>query len=164
MSGSLDTAMNILGYNTWLFQSAVKDVSEDRFAYRINDRTNAFDRLAGHVTVCRHAVASMLQLEVPELPWGTFGEFGFGMQFEPQRVCPPLPEVAAMFDAVTAVLMAELTSVPEDVLAEPSPFEIPGDGQTMRDLLAFMAMHETYHIGQMGILKKSMGGPGVMEG
>lgn len=69
-----------------------------------------------------------------------------------------------MFDAVTAVLMAELASVPEDVLAEPSPFEIPGEGQTMRDLLAFMAMHETYHIGQMGILKKSMGGPGVMEG
>jgi uncharacterized damage-inducible protein DinB len=34
----------------------------------------------------------------------------------------------------------------------------------MRDLLGFMAMHETYHIGQMGILKKSMGGPGVMEG
>jgi len=164
MSGSLDTAMNILGYNTWLFQSAVKDVDEGRFDYRANERTNAFDRLAGHVTVCRHAVAAMLQMEVPELPWGTFGEFGFGMQFEAERACPPLPELAAMFDTVTAVLMAELESVPEDVLAEPSPFEIPGEGQTMRDLLAFMAMHETYHIGQMGILKKSMGGPGVMEG
>jgi uncharacterized damage-inducible protein DinB len=164
MSGSLDTAITIFGYNAWLFQSAVKDVGEDRFSYQANDRTNAFDRLAGHVTVCRHGIAAMLHIGVPELPWGTFGEFGFGTQFEVERVCPPLPEIAAMFDDVTAVLMAELGSVPDEVLAEPAAFAIPGENPTMRDLLGFMAMHETYHIGQMGLLKKSMGGPGVMEG
>ena len=164
MSESLSSPLNILGYNTWLFQSAVKDVGEDRFAYRVNERTNAFDRLAGHVTVCRHAIAAMLQLEVPELPWGSFGEFGFGTQFEPERVCPPLPEVATVFEEVTETLMGGLENVTAEVLAQPSPFQIPGEGQTMRDLLDFMAMHETYHIGQMGILKKSMGGPGVMEG
>ncbi len=164
MSGSLDTAMNILGYNAWLFQNAVKDVGEDRFAYQVNDRTNAFDRLAGHVTVCRHGTAAMLHIGVPELPWGTFAEFGFGTQFELERVCPPLPAVVSLFNEVTAVLMAELANVPDDVFAEPSAFEIPGENPTMRDLLGFMVMHETYHIGQMGILKKSMGGPGVMEG
>ena len=163
MSGSVDTAEKILGYNTWLFQNAVKDVSEARFAYRVNDRTNAFDRLAGHVTVCRHGIAAMLHVGVPELPWGTFAEFGFGTQFETERACPPLPEIAGMFDEVTSVLMADLASVPDDVFAEPSAFEIPGENPTMRDLLGFMAMHETYHIGQMGILKRSMGGPGVME-
>ena len=164
MSGSLDSVMNILGYNTWLFQSAVKDVGEDRFDFRVNERTNTFDRLAGHVTVCRHALAAMLQIEVPELPWGSFGEFGFGMQFEPERVCPPLPEVVSVFDQVTEALTQGLADVPDEVLAESSPFGIPGEGQTMRDLLDFMTMHETYHIGQMGILKKSMGGAGVMEG
>ena len=164
MSGSLDTAMNILGYNAWLFQSAVKDVSADRFNYRVNDRTNAFNRLAGHVTVCRHGTGPMLQIAMPELPWGSFGEFGFGTQFDAERICPPLPEIASMFDEVTGVLMAELANVPEDVFAAPSAFDIPGENPTMRDLLSFMAMHETYHIGQMGILKKSMGGPGVMEG
>jgi hypothetical protein len=60
MSGSLDTAMNIFGYNAWLFQNAVKDVGEERFSYQVNDRTNTFDRLAGHVTVCRHGTAAML--------------------------------------------------------------------------------------------------------
>ena len=164
MSGSLDSPTNIFSYNTWLFQNAVKDVDEDRFDYRVNDRTNAFNRLAGHVTVCRHGVGAMLQMGMPDLPWGTFGEFGFGTQFEAERVCPPLPEIASMFDTVTGVLMAELANVPDDVFSAPAAFDIPGENPTMRDLLDFMAMHETYHIGQMGILKKSMGGPGVMEG
>ena len=164
MSGSLDTVLNIFGYNAWLFQNAVKDVGEDRFDFRVNDRTNAFDRLAGHVTVCRHGTGSMLQIAMPELPWGTFGEFGFGTQFERERICPPLPEIVSVFEEVSGVLMAGLGSVPDEVFDAPAAFDIPGENPTMRDLLGFMAMHETYHIGQMGILKKSMGGPGVMEG
>ncbi len=164
MSASLETVRNILGYNAWLFQMAVKDVGRDRFAYRVDDRTNAFDRLAGHVTVCRHGTAAMLHIAVPDLEWGTFGEFGFGTQFEPERVCPPLPEIASAFERVTAALMDGLSGVPDDVFAERAAFDIPGENPTMRDLLDFMVMHETYHIGHMGLLKKSMSGKGVMEG
>ena len=49
------------------------------------------------------------------------------------------------------------------MLAKASPIPIPGDNPTLADLLAFLTMHETYHIGQMGLLKKSMGGSRVMD-
>jgi uncharacterized damage-inducible protein DinB len=59
--------------------------------------------------------------------------------------------------------MAKLPEVPEPLLNAPASLPIPGDNPTMRDQLAFMTMHETYHIGQLGLLKKSMGGTEIMS-
>lgn len=162
MSESLATVMNILGYNTWLFQNALKDVSAEQAGYRADERTNKFGRIAGHVAVGRHGIASVLHLEVRELTWGSFAEFGMGKQFEEERDCPPLDDIAAKFNSVTEVLMAKLPEVAEDVLDAPAPRPIPGENPTVRDMLAFLTMHETYHIGQLGLLKKSMGGKEIM--
>jgi hypothetical protein len=136
MSHSLDAAMSILGYNGWLFQTAVKDVGDSEASYRVNDRTNSFDRLAGHVTVCRHGTAGLLGIAVPDLPWGPFAEFGVGTQFDPERPCPSINDIVSAFDSVTAKLMAGITNVPDEVLDAPSPFEIPGEDPTVRDLRA----------------------------
>ena len=59
--------------------------------------------------------------------------------------------------------MAQLPNVSEETLAAPSPFPIPGDNQTLGDLLAFLTMHESYHIGQLGLIKKSMTGKRIMD-
>ncbi len=162
MSASLGMTMSILGYNAWMFGNAVKDVSAEQAGFRVNDNTNAFDRLAGHVVVSRHGMGGLVKLEMPELPWGSFAEFGMGTQFDEGRECASLGDIAEKFNNVSEVLMANLPQVSDDVLTSPSPFPIPGEGQTMQDLLAFLTMHETYHIGQLGLLKKSMSGTSIM--
>ena len=153
----------ILGYNTWLFGNAVTDVSQEQADYRIGESTNAFDRLAGHVTIGRHGIAAMLGIEVPEVAWGPFAEFGQGIQFDSTRPVPSLAEIMAHFERVTSLLTVGLPEVSESLLDSPATFAIPGDNPTMRDQLAFMTMHETYHIGQMGLLKKHMSGVGIMQ-
>jgi uncharacterized damage-inducible protein DinB len=153
----------ILGYNAWLFGNALDAVDEANSTHRVDDNTNPFGRLAGHVTVSRHGLAGLLGIEVPELPWGSFGDFAMGKQFEPDAECPPLGEIQDMFKQVTEALMAKLPDVSDGALAAPSPFPIPGENPTMGDLLAFLTMHETYHIGQMGLLKKSMSGKPIMD-
>ncbi len=164
MSETLGMTMTILGYNTWLFGNALQDVSAEQAAYCVDERTNKFSRIAGHLVVGRHGFTNLLQIEVPALEWGPFGEPGIGHQFEEERECPPLEDIAAKFGGVTEVLMSRLPEVSEDLLASPSPIPIPGENPTMRDLVAFMTMHETYHIGQLGLLKKSMGGKRIMDG
>ncbi len=164
MTTTTDPTVTILGYNTWLFGNAVKDVPQDKAGHRISENTNALDRLAGHVTIGRHGIAAMLRIEVPEVAWGPFAEFGQGIQFDGNRPVPPLADIAAHFDRVTGLLMAGLPDVPESLLDSPATFGIPGEDPTMRDQLAFMTMHETYHIGQMGLLKKDLGGKGLMDG
>jgi hypothetical protein len=60
----------ILGYNTWLFRNALKNVEPELVKYRVNEHTNTFDRLAGHVAVGRFGMARMLQIGVPDPGWG----------------------------------------------------------------------------------------------
>ena len=64
---------------------------------------------------------------------------------------------------MTEALMAKLPDVSDETLAAPSPLPIPGDNPTVKDLVAFLTMHETYHIGQMGLLRKSMTGTRIMD-
>ena len=43
-------------------------------------------------------------------------------------------------------------------LAAPAPWQAPGvDDKTMLGLLAFLAQHDSYHVGQMAILRKAVG-------
>ena len=163
MNDSLRNTIAILGYNTWLFRNALKDVEPELVGYRVNEHTNTFDRLAGHVAVGRFGMARMLHIEVPEPGWGAFQELGLGKQFDVRRECPPLDSIITSFNQITKPFLARLPEVSEDLLKAGASLPIPGDKPTMRDQLAFMTMHETYHIGQLGLLKKSMGGTEIMS-
>ena len=165
MNSSVGTAMTILGLNTWLFRNAMENVDSTKAAFRINKETNPFDRIAGHVTVTRAGIANALGIETPDLGWGDFSAAkGLGAQFAPELECPALADIAVKFNHVTEALMSGLPKVSDETLAAPSPFPIPGDNPTVGDLLSFLTMHETYHIGQLGLLKKSMGGKRIMDG
>lgn len=164
MNASVATAMNIFGYNTWLFGSALKDVTAEHSAYRVHENTNSFDRLAGHITVARRGLGTLLGMELPDLGWGEFEKAGErGRQFDPNVKCPPISDIMEGFNRVTDVMMAKLPDVSNDTLAKPSPFPVPGDNPTLADLLSFLAMHESYHIGQLGLLKKCMTGRRIMD-
>ena len=163
MNDSLRNTIAILGYNTWLFSNALKDVEPELVGYRVNEHTNTFDRLAGHVTVGRFGMARMLQIDVPEPGWGEFQELGLGRQFDMRRDCPPVDDIIAAFNRITEPFLAKLPEVSPSLLGAAASLPIPGNSPTMGDQLAFMTMHESYHIGQIGLLKKSMGGTEIMS-
>lgn len=164
MNPSVDTPMTILGFNTWLFRNAIQDVQAGKTGYRASDNTNPFDRIAGHLTCARRDLANVLGIETPDLPWGAFSSAkGLGAQFAPELDCPSLTDIATQFNHVTEALMAGLPKVSDETLAAASPIPIPGDKPTVADLLSFLTMHETYHIGQLGLLKKGMGGKRIMD-
>lgn len=163
MNDSLRDTLAILGYNTWLFRNALKNVDPELVGYRVNEHTNTFDRLAGHVTVGRFGMARMLHIDVPEPGWGSFQELGIGKQFDVRRECPPVEDIIASFNRITEPFLARLPEVSQQLLNAPASLPIPGDSPTMGNQLAFMTMHETYHIGQIGLLKKSMGGTEIMS-
>jgi len=165
MNPSVGTVMHILGLNTWLFGNAVKDVESGKSAFRANDNTNEFDRIAGHVTCARHGITKLLGIETPDLGWGDFESVeGPGAQFSAELECPSLEDIGTKFNQVTEALMAKLPEVSDETLATASPIPIPGDDPTIGDLFTFLTMHETYHIGQLGLLKKGMGGKRIMDG
>jgi hypothetical protein len=54
----------------------------------------------------------------------------------------------------SALLRKGMASITEDHLAADAPFKNPAGDFTIAGTLAFLAQHESYDIGQMGLLKK----------
>jgi hypothetical protein len=67
---------------------------------------------------------------------------------------PSLDEIKNEWDKVSALLKDALASVTEDMLAADSPFKSPIGDNSSGGTIAFFAQHESYDIGQLGILKK----------
>ncbi len=152
---------SILGYNSWLFNNAVEGMTQEQSGFRLNEATNSFDRIAGHLAVGRATMSGFLEIEAPAAPWGEFGEFGAEHKFEGQE-CPPLADIVAHFNAVGETLIAGLGNVAAVVWDRPALFPLPGE-PTMREQIAWMTMHESYHIGQLGLLRKSLDGGRIMD-
>ncbi len=56
--------------------------------------------------------------------------------------------------AITARLDQALADAPPTLLAAPPP---PGFAGELRDFLHFIAFHQGYHVGQLGLLRRAMG-------
>ena len=71
-----------------------------------------------------------------------------------------MSELASSWDDVAGRLQATLESLTEEQLLEAAEgFPIPD--QTARGASMFMAWHESYHLGQIGMLRIEMGKPSL---
>jgi uncharacterized damage-inducible protein DinB len=61
---------------------------------------------------------------------------------------------------ITPRLHAKLTELDDAFLAGPARLQVPGT-RTAADELAFFALHESYHVGQLAYLRKGLGYPGM---
>lgn len=115
--------------------------------------------IVGHLAVARRSVLRRLGRDVQQADW----EEVFGMKAKPTGTSGyPAPEVLladihASGEQLTAAL-AELT--PEQAAEEwGSPF--PDGGTTLADGVQFMHFHESYHLGQLGLLRRISGKQGL---
>lgn len=138
-----------------LFDKALKSVKPDDLHTRPQDRANSFLFIAGHITASRYSVAALLG--VKEV-WPPMNKFEMGAQVKDPSVYPPLAEIKAAFDSITEKITARLEVVTEEELSKPAPFKIPGMEETAGGIVAFLSMHEAYHIGQLAYILRLHGG------
>lgn len=116
--------------------------------------------ILGHVTQSRRMLARILGATIENAPW----EHGFGMNAKPDGSRSGYPDPAELVRDFTAggerleALLAELTDERAD-----SPWKgrkMPDGSRTLGDVLHFLHFHETYHLGQIGLLRRIAGKPG----
>lgn len=75
----------------------------------------------------------------------------------------PFEELRDAYQSSQEALLDGLRTVPRERLSEPAPFS-PGGRQdeSFGSLLALFAVHEAYHVGQTGVLRRIAGHPGAM--
>jgi hypothetical protein len=153
MSNDFFNITGIFKTNTDLFRRAIQGIPPDRLLDRPGDDSNHLLWIAGHVVVHRAMVLRILGQEWTA-PWE--GLFVRGAKLAAPGEYPPIEEIVEAWDEVSPRLSSSPASASPESLAEPVSKGITLDGKTSGKI-AFLSLHETYHVGQMAYLRKWLG-------
>src|ERR1051326_6806930 len=143
--------------NDHLLSRAVDTLSVEELWYRPTDHNNPMFWLIGHVGETRAAFARILG-ETYTTPWGDL--FGRGAPLRDRAVYPSFEEITRVLSDVNGRFYSRLESVDDSKLAEPATSPtLPI--KTVADWLAFFALHDSYHVGQIAYIRKALGRPGL---
>ncbi|MEM7041073.1 MAG: DinB family protein [Bacteroidota bacterium] len=155
-SSPVSQLLNMFGMHDRLFKNVTADLSGN-VDQRLSADVNHLGWLAGHLVSTRYFLANVLGTEVQEPHPDLFAN---GKGIDAEASYPSLDSSIAAWDEITATLATAFQNINADFLDAKAPFATPM-GDTMADFFGFMAHHEAYHIGQMGILRKYFGHEGM---
>jgi hypothetical protein len=76
----------------------------------------------------------------------------------------PFEELKQRFKALQEPLVRGLSELPEDIMDQPAPFSPTANPkETVGTLIATLAFHEAYHVGQTGVLRRVVGREGAVK-
>jgi|SRR5579859_1369216 len=150
--------MLIFSMNDQLVPEALKDLSHEQLWHALSDRNNSMLWVAGHIVQTRAMVLQMLG-EPIDTGWGSLFDRGATVG-EPSRY-PSGSEIERVSSDISVKLRAALSALTDEQLARPASLQIPGV-ETLAGELAFFALHDSYHVGQLAYIRKGLGYPGLV--
>jgi hypothetical protein len=139
---------------TNLFIKAMDGVSADEAMRRPADRSNPLLWLAGHVTQFRSRLLTLVG-SPRDFPWEQI--FDTGSKVGPASMYPAPEAIVALWEEFSAVLSERLTALTEAELKAPPGLRVPSTDATLRGAIGYFSLHEAYHVGQMGYVRKWLG-------
>ena len=151
MIPSLHPLLEILKLNTRLFLNAVDGVDAETAAERIDGRTSSIGFVSIHLLDARFYLAALLKAQAVH----PFKEMFEKIQsIDDVERYPDLDEIRAAWNDVSKALIERIPSLEEADLRADAPIAFPVDDKTVLGGMAFLLEHESYHIGQLGFLRK----------
>jgi uncharacterized damage-inducible protein DinB len=154
MDPRLAPLAGLLDLNTRLLKNCLEGVDDALARRRPTPDTNHLAFLTAHLADARHflAIALGLPLDNPlaqQLEYGkTLDEIG---------ELPPLAALLSAWEAVSAHLAREMSTVAATKLDAPSGLRFPVADQTVLGAVSFLVQHDSYHVGQMALLRRELG-------
>ncbi len=136
------------------FREAVRGMSSEEALTRINGVTNHAAYISLHLIDARCFVVRLLGGECSH---------GFEAVTDGARTVEDIPEYPAMgeieaaWERVSEVLLTHLRDAHPEILRGAPPFRFPVDDETVLGAVTFLAHHEAYHLGQLGLIRKALG-------
>jgi len=148
----------VLRLNTRLLANCVEGLSDEQAARRPVPPANSAVFLVAHLVDSRHFLLTMLGGSSPN-PVAPYLADARGI--DDVRRLPPLPELLAAWASVSAALNDRLASVEPAALDAPSGQRFAIDDRSVLGGLAFLVQHDSYHIGQLAMLRRQHGLPAM---
>jgi uncharacterized damage-inducible protein DinB len=145
---------NMFGRNTSIFEKTVQGIHDAQWLVQPGEDSNHLMWIAGHVVVHRAIVPKVLGMEW-SAPWQRL--FARGARRVATEQYPPAAEIQGAWKEVSEKLTTALENAGEDALSQPAAQGMPSLDGTVGGTISFFCLHEIYHVGQMGYLRKWLG-------
>ena len=158
MHPQIKSVADMYAFASMALGPVVSDLSDEEAGRRSrNGEGNSITFLVGHLLSSRLGLLKRFG-ETTENPFAEL--FGGDASAQDASAYPPIRELAASWREVAVRFQATLESLTEEQLSEPAE-GYPVPDQTARGGLMFMAWHEAYHVGQIGMLRTELGKPSL---
>jgi len=151
MHATAEAMLTILKLNTQLFANCLRDIDDALAIARPNTSTNNMAFLVCHLVDARHYQACLLGVDVDCSVLEGLTEV---QSIDEVRSYPPLADLAAAWSDISRLLEERLEAATAEDLAQPAPQEFPVDDPTIGGAILFLLQHESYHLGQLALLRK----------
>jgi len=159
---SVETIIKQYTLLTDWFLSALEKINDQDGCKTINDQSNSLEWIAGHLITGRYR--NIIRLKVQIEPYKYIKKFidqtippPNAIKFDKRNTYPSLTDSREQWASYGKTFLDTLNTLDEDILKNEIPFNVLSGGNKVEDVLTFMVMHETYHIGQMSIIRKALG-------
>jgi len=147
----------IFAFNDPFVFQALDGLTHEELWRPLTASNNPLLWVAGHIVQTRAMVLQLLG-EQAETGWGSL--FDRSAKIGDPKGYPSGPEVARVMREISPRLHTALVALQDEQLNRPASLPIPGLN-TLTDELAFFALHDAYHVGQLAYVRKGLGYPGL---
>ncbi len=154
----LEDSLRFLKINAYLYRGALEGLSQEKLHRLPSDHSNPMIWVAGHILNSRVNLARYLGAEAHCL-WSEL--FKRSSRLQPASAYPALDELLECWKTTNSALKARFRELTPEELSGPSPSQRSVEVDTLGSGISFLIWHESYHIGQMGYLRKWLGYEGL---
>ena len=154
MNAKVAAVYEIIKVNSKLLPYSLKDISDDEIKKQPTNDVNSILFVIGHMLASRFTLTQMLG---DNTKWKPSDLFIRGAKIQDASAYPSIDEMVEEWKNHEVIMESVLKNLSDDFLTEKAPYDFPVDDKSMLGGISFMAMHESYHIGQLAYIKKLLG-------
>jgi|ERR1044071_4498102 uncharacterized damage-inducible protein DinB len=150
------------GMNSFIVLRNTEGITHEESLVRAAETGNHMNWVLGHVIATRCAVLPSLHQEPV---WGddTLRIYRRGSGSANDAEYLPFDQLLSAFHTTQERILAGIAMLTDEELAAPAPFSPGGGPETLGSLLTKSTIHEGYHLGQIGILRRVAGKAGAIK-
>ncbi|RJP70024.1 MAG: DinB family protein [Ignavibacteriales bacterium] len=154
MHSSLKPLETILVLNTRLIKNAVDEIDDELAEKRISQNTNSIKFLLCHIVDARFFLAGIMGLS-EICPFKDI--FDKVQTIEEFNQYPPMDSLMNSFELITSKISVQFSKLDNEAISKQLTNKFPIEDRTVLGGITFLLEHESYHIGQIGFIRKYFG-------
>ncbi len=146
-------------FNSVFLKKICKDFKPEDWSFTPEVGGNPAIWVLGHIALYRRVILRGIQEAIEEEPWEAYFPFS-----STPDLTKDYPDAGFLLDDYSANgdrIIERFTALPKEAEEEEWQRELPDGSHTLKACANFFHFHESYHLGQIGYIKRLRGMPGL---